>query len=241
MDTVNKWFSAAPLTEDDIVSTWAGLRPLLNEEGKPSSVSRDYQIEVNGNGLVTVAGGKLTTYRSMAETVVNEIGVRFGARLDRSSSQCQTAHLPLFGGGVTDFDDYASAELQGLGDRWGLSRALIERLLHHYGTDYLKILSLGLVHPGLLEPLSPECLVLKGEVIYALEDEMAMTVEDFMARRTELKQLDPDAGRHVAHEVARLMGKRLGWGETEKRRQLEPYRQAVEETLEFRASPVPVY
>jgi glycerol-3-phosphate dehydrogenase len=234
LQTVNEAFDDVHLTVDDIVSTWAGLRPLVNEEGKPSAVSRDYEIAVNGKGLVTIAGGKLTTYRSMAESLLDEILTRFADRFDHRFAECQTAAVPLFGGGVADFVNYVAGEIKGIGDRWGLPPKIVERLLHHYGTDYLKILSLGLSDREWLRPLSSDTDVLKGEVIYTVEDEMAMTLEDFMERRVDLQHFGHQRGMNFAEKVAYLMGKRLQWDETEKQRQLETYRHAVEEMMAFR-------
>ena len=237
---VNETFDCVQLTEEDVVSVWSGLRPLLKEKGRPSSLARDCKIAVDDNGLVSIAGGKLTIYRSMAEGLLDEILDRFGDRLGRDFSECQTAKMPLYGGDIADFEQYVASELKGLGDRWGLSPDMVERLVHHYGTDYLKILSLGLIDGELLRPLSSETIVLKAEVIYAVEDEMAMCLEDFMARRTELKHFDLSRGTGVAKEVARLMGMRLQWDEAEKERQLGAYRAAVAKMMEFRGGRVSV-
>jgi glycerol-3-phosphate dehydrogenase len=234
LNTVNEAFEDLRLTECDVVSTWAGLRPLLKEEGRPSSISRDYEIAVGDNGLVSIAGGKLTTHRAMAEALLDEVLDRFGEQFEHPFSECQTADLPLYGGDIADFEKYAAGELKGLGDRWGLSPDVIARLVRHYGTDYLKILSLGLTNREFLDPLSPDTIVLKGEVIYAVEDEMTMSLEDFLERRTDMMHFDPHWGTSIAEEVADLMGKRLQWDEAERERQLTAYRTAVETMIAFR-------
>jgi glycerol-3-phosphate dehydrogenase len=173
----------------------------------------------------------------MAEALLDEILARFAERFDRTFSECRTAELPLYGGEISDFEKYRAGELKGLGDRWGLSCDIVERLVHHYGTDYLKILALGLIDRELLQPLSAEGVVLKGEVIYAVEDEMSMSLEDFMERRTDLKHFDRDGGLNVAEEVAALMGRRLQWDEDERQRQLREYRMAVEKMRAFGIGP----
>ena len=236
LDNVNQAFEDTHLTIEDVVSTWAGLRPLLDEEGRPSSISRDYRIEMNDEGLVTVAGGKLTTYRSMAETLVDEIINRFSARFENNFLECRTARLPLYGGNIGDFERFAAAELKGLGDRWGLSTKTVVRLLHAYGSDYLKILSLGLIDRNFLDPLSAEDSVLRAEAIYGVEDEMAMTLEDFMERRTSLKHFGQNQGMDVAAEVVQLMGERLNWDEAQMKRQLEAYLRGVEKMMCFKCA-----
>ncbi|MDZ7290698.1 MAG: glycerol-3-phosphate dehydrogenase [candidate division KSB1 bacterium] len=238
LQSTNEAFDDVHLTADDIVSTWAGLRPLINEEGKPSTVSRDYEITVSDKGLVTIAGGKLTTYRSMAEELLDEILGRFTERFDHPFAECQTAKIPLYGGDIAEFATYVAGEMKGVGNRWGLAPKVVVRLLHHYGTDYLKILSLGLIDRDLLQPLSSDTEILKGEVIYAVEDEMAMTLKDFMERRVDLQHFDPQRGLNVAEKVAHLMGKRLQWDEAERQRQVEAYRNAVEEMMAFRQAQI---
>jgi len=224
---VNEVFEGVRLSLKDVLSTWAGLRPLIGDAGSPSSRSRDYRIEVAQNGLVTVVGGKLTTYRSMAEAVVDEILTRFFPRFEHRFGESRTQGMPLPGGRISDFESYAEGVVRGAGGRWGLTSRMVDRLLRNYGTDYLKILALGLSRRELLEPLSTDSLVLKGEVVYAMEDEMAMTLEDFMERRTDLAHFDRGGGLSVAGEVAGLMGGHLGWGEAETKRQLDRYRHAV--------------
>jgi len=172
-------------------------------------------------------GGKLTTYRSMAEAVVDEILSRFFPRFEHRFGESRTKGMPLPGGRISDFESYAEGVVRGAGDRWGLTSRMVERLLRNYGTDYLKILALGLSRRELLEPLSSDSLVLRAEVIHAMEDEMAMTLEDFMERRTDLTHFDRDRGMSVVQEVARLMGDHLGWDEAETKRQVDRYRHAV--------------
>ena len=199
-------------------------------------MSRDYKIAVADNGLVTVFGGKLTTHRAVAEAVVDEVLERFGNRFEGKVSECRTTEVPLSGGGIADFQRYAAGELGSMGDRFGPSSRVVARLLRHYGTDYLKILSLGLIDRKFLEPLSPSSEVLKGEVVHAVEDEMAMTLEDFMKRRTEIGHFDFDHGVNAAETVAALMGARLDWDESERKRQIEAYRSSAEESIAFGAN-----
>jgi glycerol-3-phosphate dehydrogenase len=240
LQSVNDLFEGAPIDRRDIVSTWAGLRPLVNGEGTPAKLSRDYRIAVADNGLVTVFGGKLTTHRSTAEAVLDDVVERFGDRFTQRVSECRTKDVPLYGGDIADFQRYAAAELHAVSDRFGPSPTVVARLLRHYGTDYLKVLSLGLIHRSFLEPLSWGDDVLKGEVLHAVEDEMAMTLEDFMDRRTEMMQFDRRRAVKAAETVAGLMAARLQWDASERRRQLEAYREAVAKSVAFRADALAV-
>jgi glycerol-3-phosphate dehydrogenase len=226
LGAVNEIFEDVRLSVKDVLSVWAGLRPLVCDAGarRPyPGTTRSTSREL----ALTVVGGKLTTHRSMAEAVVDEILTRFFPESTHRFGECRTTRMPLPGGRISDFPSYAEAVIRGAGDRWGLTSRMVERLLRNYGTDYLKILALGLSRRELLEPLSSDSLVLKGEVVYAVEDEMAMTLEDFMERRTDLAHFDRDRGMSVAQEVARLMGDCLGWEETVIKRQLDRYRHEV--------------
>jgi glycerol-3-phosphate dehydrogenase len=221
---VEEIFDGVHLSPEDVLSTWAGLRPLAEGRGEPSSLSRDYRFEVATNGLVTVVGGKLTTHRSMAEAVVDQIATR----LQKRFGECRTTRLPLAGGGISDFPTYADGVVRAAAGRWGLHGKGIERLVSNYGTDFLKVLALGIRRPELLDPLASDGAVLKAEAIHAVDEEMAMTLQDFLERRTDLSHFDKRQGLRAAPEAARLMGEALGWDPPEVERQLDRYRQAVE-------------
>ena len=176
----------------------------------------------------------------MAETVLDEILDRFQDRFENRFSTCQTAEVPLHGGEIADFEIYKNGELKGMGDRTGLAPSTLARLIAQYGTDYLKIVSLGFFDRELLQPITRDVPLLKGEVIHAVEDEMAMTVEDFMERRTDIMHFHGDGGTSAAEEVARLMARRLAWDEAERKRQVQAYLGARERTLAFRTERVSV-
>jgi glycerol-3-phosphate dehydrogenase len=237
LEALNNAFPGRAVVPGDIVSTWVGVRPLVAEEGAPtpSDVSRDYEIENEPPGLVSIAGGKLTTYRSMAQDLLDRLVAAERHRLDWSPRPCCTAELPLPGGDVQGFEMYAEGAVAALEEGWGLSPAVASRLVRTYGTEHAKILAYALRDKRLLEPLTSGAAVLRAEAVYAAEEEMAVTLEDFLARRTDLMLFDPSGrkGLNAAPLVARLMGSVLGWGWRARREQIRHYREAVAAMMAF--------
>jgi glycerol-3-phosphate dehydrogenase len=223
------------LSPDDVLSTWAGVRPLVYEEGTPSDVGRDYEIQPGPEGFITIAGGKLTTYRAMAEDLVDRVLQQEAGRLGGARPPCRTASTTLPGGDLDRFERYRDATAAALEESWDISRQAAYHLAGSYGTEYLKVLAYARRDPDLLRPLAPEVPVLAAEAIYAVEQEMALTLEDFMARRTELMLFEPQHGLEAAGQAAALMGEALGWGRRQRQEQVERYRQAVAAMTAFRS------
>jgi len=224
------------LSPDDVLSTWAGVRPLVYEEGTPSDVGRDYEIQVGPEGFITIAGGKLTTYRAMAEDLVDTVVRQEARRLGGARPPCRTASTTLPGGDLDRFERYRQAAAAALEESWGLSRQAALHLPDTYGTEYLKVLAYARHSPDLLQPLAPDVPVLAAEAIYAVEEEMALTLEDFMARRTELMLFEPQHGLEAAGRAADLMGEALGWDRHQRNEEMERYRQAVAAMIAFRTA-----
>ena len=224
------------LSPDDVLSTWAGVRPLVYEEGTPSDVGRDYEIQVGPEGFITIAGGKLTTYRAMAEDLVDGVVRQEARRLGGARPPCRTASTTLPGGDLDRFERYREATAAALEEGWGLSRQVAYHLPDTYGTEYLKVLAYARHSPDLLRPLAPDVPVLAAEAIYAVEEEMALTLEDFMARRTDLMLFEPQHGLEAAGRAAALMGEALGWGRRQRHEQIERYREAVAAMTAFRTA-----
>lgn len=235
LDAIRGFFPSVNIGPADIVSSWAGLRPLLEEEGDPSRVSRDYYTFFNDEGTAAIVGGKLTTYRIMAKRLIDQLLEHYDQRLPGSFRPCRTAETPLAGGEIGGFSVYLKAESPGLTSRWGLSEETVENLIRSYGRNHLDILALGIGDRKLLEPLGSGCRVLKAEVVYAVEDEMALTLEDFMSRRTGLMHFDSRAGLAVVDAAAGLMGALLGWKRSRRKMEIHKYREAVKEMFHFKA------
>jgi len=180
-----------PPSREDVHSVFTGLRPLAAsaENGQPTKeISRSHRIWVSRTGLVTITGGKWTTYRKMAEDVVNRALKVIGEPAGRGHTTRQKIHGYQDG---TEPDDPLA---------W-------------YGADKDGVLGLTREDPLLAEPISSSIPVIRAQVIWAVRMEMARTVEDFLSRRVRALQLDAAESVRMAPEVARLMAGELGLGE----------------------------
>lgn len=198
LQTAGRYLTRAP-KRSDVLSVFAGLRPLPNTEDKETKgISRTHQIKVSLSGLVTVVGGKWTTYRKMAQDVVDQSAWIAGLH----ERPCLTANMPLYGY-VQHFDENDH--------------------LHVYGSDRLAILQLVDNYPKLGQRLDDVYPHLRAEVVWAVREEMARTVEDVLARRMRMLFLDARASIRMAPEVARLMASELGNSEDWVDRQVKEY------------------
>jgi glycerol-3-phosphate dehydrogenase len=218
--SANARFPNAHLTEEDVRVTWAGLRPLL--AGKPesdaSSVSREHAIVTGPAGMITVAGGKLTTYRSMAAEVVDAVARRLGRRLPKAPTDSE----PLPGGETGDFESFRRR-----GAELGLPAAVTDHVVRHYGTESAGIFNLGVADRGLFERLHPAHPALEAEVVHAARREFAVTVEDVLVRRAHLYFETRDRGIRAADRTAELLGQEHGWSADRVREEAARYRAFV--------------
>jgi glycerol-3-phosphate dehydrogenase len=221
--SANALFPGAHLTTDDVRSTWAGLRPLLgggsNGSGAASSVSREHVIVEGRAGMLTVAGGKLTTYRSMAAEVVNEVVRRIGPALGgRWPDRAPTDTEPLPGGEARDVEGFRQ---QGLAA--GLPSETVEHLLRLYGTEAAGLYNLARAEHALARRLHPDHPAIAAEVVHAVRRELAQTVADVLVRRIRMAYDVADHGASAARRVAWLLGRELGWDERQKAEAVEAY------------------
>lgn len=228
LDTVNHYFPAAQLGPDDVVGAFAGLRPLIAPEGgaavDPSDVSREEEVYISRAGLISLAGGKLTTHRLIAAEVVDRV-VR---ALERAGDRRQfgperTGDVPLPGGGEPP--EALAAAAAARDGRVG--REAIAHLADRYGRRLEAVLALVAADPRLGDPLVPSLPDLRAEVVAAAEGEWALTLEDVLRRRTHVALQDPAGGAEVADDVASLMAGVLGWDAEAARAAAARYRESV--------------
>jgi glycerol-3-phosphate dehydrogenase len=206
--TAGQYLTKTP-TRGDVLSVFAGVRPLVRATGVTSTaaLSRDHVIHIDRSGLVTVCGGKWTTYRHMAEDCVNQAATL--AQLPEKP--CVTHHLRIHG-----FHDAAKEDAaKELGS------------LAVYGSDACEIRKLIETDARLSEPLHAALPYVKAEVIWAARHEMARTVEDALARRTRALFLNARAAVAMAPAVADLMASELGWDEVTRTKQLAAFREVA--------------
>ncbi len=199
----------AGLSAADVAASFAGLRALSAAGGgrAPSSVSREEVIIESASGLISIAGGKLTTHRDIAERIVNRIAIVLG----RGRGRSPTRDMPLPGARPLPNEDLADA---GDGRRDALGALPVEMrqaMAARYGTRASVVARLALGSPELSKPLAAGCPVAAAEVIYAMRYEMAVSVSDFIVRRTALSWRNPRCARAAAAVAARLMASELGW------------------------------
>jgi glycerol-3-phosphate dehydrogenase len=193
------------VTPNDIVGTWAGLRPLVKQAGgRTADLSRRHRVTASPSRLVSVTGGKLTTYRKMAADTVNEV-MQILERRHRS----HTARLRLVGAeGYTEPSPGADAALE-LASRYGSEVSAVEELLDQ--------------DRALAGPLVPGLPYLAAEAVFAARHEMVHTLDDVLSRRTRARLLARDASAAAAPRVARLLAAELGWNAAERDRQVRAY------------------
>jgi glycerol-3-phosphate dehydrogenase len=197
LETASRYFTRPP-TRADVLAVYVGLRPLVKGEGKTSALSRDHLIHVDPSGLLTITGGKWTTYRHMAEDCVDH-AITLGRLRDEP---CSTRNLHIHG----------YCENSG-----------ILGSLEVYGSDAEKIRALAQdLH--LSTQLHPELPYIGAEVVWAAREEMARTVEDVLARRTRALFLNACAACAMAEPVASLLAAELGHDKAWAARQIEAFR-----------------
>lgn len=185
LNAVNSMFPSVRLRQKDVESSWAGLRPLIHEDGKsPSELSRKDEIFLSPSGLITIAGGKLTGYRKMAERVVDLVFRQLEQEEGRSFVPCGTDRIVLSGGRLPKRPAEYAADLK---ERYAYAGEEAERLVFRYGTAAESILQRGKEEIGKNGEKNIERVkqtLLLSELEYALREEMACAPEDFVIRRT---------------------------------------------------------
>jgi glycerol-3-phosphate dehydrogenase len=220
LQAVNEMFPRANIHTSDITSSWAGLRPLIHEEGKsPSELSRKDEVFVSASGLISIAGGKLTGYRKMAERVVELVMKQLAAERNLHYLPCQTADLILSGGETIDrfeLDSWVNQlVLQGCAGT-DLPRKVID-LQGKYGSHTADILrrAVDLLRGG----MDTENCILLAELQYGVEEEMVTNLADFLVRRTGRLYFESERMEDIQQPLERHLTRLFGWDEKNRTRE----------------------
>jgi glycerol-3-phosphate dehydrogenase len=231
-DSANGVFPSAALVPDDVIATWAGLRPLIAAPPNvdESDVSREHEVFTRSDGLVIIAGGKLTTYRRMARQTVNatlKLLDQLGEPV--TATRATTKHRPLPGA-----DGLAQADLEGVA---AVGRQLMAdhrldvdtatHLCGVYGARAVRLAARIAEDAALGERIDPELPYVWAEIEFAASHDLARTVEDVLARRVPLLLVSRDQGLGVCERVADMLGARLGWSAAQHAQMLDEYRAEV--------------
>ncbi len=213
IQSANFMFPSVNLGTEDIESSWAGIRPLIHEEGKnPSEISRKDEIFQSASGLLTIAGGKLTGYRIMADKVVSMVARELFSQSGKRYSPCQTQCTAYSGGKFGGPETMAQfmEEKTRQGTTLGLTEFEARRLSSRYGTNVDQVYSI--IQEGRTEAkIQGLSLEAYGALLYGTDHEMVITPADFFVRRTGALYFDVDWVRQWRELVTRYLQKRMGW------------------------------
>ncbi len=243
IDSVNAYFPGVNLTDADVTATWAGLRPLIRAEGlSPSEVSREHTITVDPDGLISIAGGKLTTCRRMGAEVVQQAidWMALSGNPRDNLHIANTAQQPLpgaVGWPENDEDGQSVVRLVVEAAAGKLPKPTCRYLTERYGTRAIDLARMAVTDQRLLQPLLPHRPEILAQVDWAVKREMALTVTDFMARRTQLFFRDANQGLDAVETVAERMAELLGWGPERRQRSSDAYRAEVAMSRRWRIDP----
>jgi glycerol-3-phosphate dehydrogenase len=204
-----------PLDEKDVLGTWAGLRPLVRDasNSRTADLSRRHRVLTSAGGMITVTGGKLTTYREMAEDAVDAAVATMasvGEPLPRRTRRSRTRSLALRGA-----------------EGWRETQKRDAHLASRYGGEAGVVEAMMAADPTTGEALVPGLPYRRAEALYAVRYEMAVTLDDVLSRRTRSRLLGRDATAAAAHDVAELLSTELGWSETERAAQVDRFQAAL--------------
>lgn len=223
----NRVFPGARLRFEDVMATFAGARPLLAFAGSATQASREHRIEIDASGLVSVMGGKYTSFRLMAQQTVDLIVKRW--RL--AAEPCLTHEVGLL-------EPVHHVVL----NRWqdltrSIPEELLARLLTRYGAGAFRILHILEFEPRLIQPVCPHHDVMQAELVYALQDEMACTISDVLVRRTTIA-FSSCQGLDMLSTLADLLQRYARVSQEEVEAQISDYRRLLSSSLSFRGSHV---
>lgn len=210
-------YLSKPFTLDQIVSGMAGLRPLVSsgDARQTKKLVRDDEVELDpASGLLSVLGGKWTTYRAMAEDAINAVQKHLSAPV----TECRTRHYPLAGA-----RDYQAKFSKTLVAKFGVSESTACHLSEKFGTNAAQVLELIAANPQLRAPVSAGFAAILAEIIYSVRHEMAQTIEDILARRIGLQLFSWRDAIQAAPVTADLLAQEFGWSAAQKQAAIDEY------------------
>ncbi len=217
LKAANRVFRDA-LKPESVVGCFAGLRALVHQEGRsPSGTTREYRFHKDpwAKNFISVCGGKLTTARALGEKLVDEIQARIGASLAGASGSAGSPHpsrrLPLPGGGTGPFEAFVKSATAEASREFALDASICERVVRTYGSRWREVLEPVRHDPRLRELLPGSPPLTTAELDFAIRQEMAMSPEDFLLRRSGLNWLACSALREAAPSVTAIFAERFAW------------------------------
>jgi glycerol-3-phosphate dehydrogenase len=222
LEAVNRTFPNANLDREDVVSVYAGVRPLVAKPGEnkpPSSVSREHRITEDPSGLISVAGGKLTTFRAMAEELVNRAVGQLPSTRRNQLKSCRTANTAL------RIDNFDRSRLESqLADTYGLGGPQCARLVEAWGSDAVELLR---DCPALWRDSIGGSRYIYAEIAWAIQYECATNLCDILEHRMRIAALCPGQGLDEIERIGQLAGQVAGWPADRIDREVQAYREQV--------------
>jgi glycerol-3-phosphate dehydrogenase len=211
------------ISRQSILYTYAGIRPLAFAGAKESKISRKHRVVREGRNkrIITIAGGKLTTYRHMAEDAVNVVCKTLGRK-----TACVTDRKPLAGDLAMDYALYLKEMVPELSDRFGVPRETVRHLVGLYGSRASRVLDLVSADPALHEAISSESRDILAQVIFSIEEEGGRTLSDIMLRRMHLGMAG-SRGAGQVEKIAAVASSVLKWNREEKQQAVEEFRKTL--------------
>ncbi len=232
LDAANAFFPAARLDRSDVVSAWAGIRPLVaTSASDPVEASREHAISRSPTGVISVTGGKLTTYRVMARDVLAVVQRELARPVDRRSTERGRTTLP---GGDVDVNSAIAEARAATGDG-----GLAEHLVHTYGSRWLRVWNEVRQDPGGRDRVHGALPYMMGELRFAVVHEMACTLADLLVRRTHVAFETADHGVAAARRVCARVAPLLDWNDARAARELGAYEHEIDRVFRIEGDAAP--
>ncbi|MEJ7422347.1 glycerol-3-phosphate dehydrogenase/oxidase [Staphylococcus haemolyticus] len=229
IDAINYMFPDVNVKDEDIESTWAGVRPLILEDGKdPSEISRKDEIWEGKSGLLTIAGGKLTGYRHMALEIVDLLAKRLKQEYKLTFAECKTKHTPISGGdvgGSANFESFVERKVEE-GKAIGLQAEVAKRLASKYGSNVDKLFNIAQIAQDKDLNLPLELYV---ELVYSVQNEMVFKPTDFLIRRSGKLYFNINEVKQYKDTVVEELAKLLNYTQSQQNEFTKEINVAIEE------------